>query len=489
MSTQDASTFDLIVLGGGAGGLTVVDQALQAGLRVALVERDRPGGDCTYYGCVPTKTLLTTAKLLHQMRRGADFGLPAIQVTPDFGSVMAHMRTIVAEVSANGSFQPWEERGVHTFVGAGRFVSKRELVVRSRDGHEATIRGGKFVIATGSEPEVPSIRGLRDVGYLTNVDMLALTELPRHLIVIGGGPIGVEFAQLMRRLGSDVTIVELKGHILPREDEEAALLLQECLADDGVRIVCGTDVADVRADRDQKVVTVVHEHEHATDEDRRREVRGDAILVATGRRATTTALNLDAAAVRMDEDGWIEVDDRMRTSAANVWAVGDVVRGPKFTHLADYHARIAVHAILGRPGDLRADYRVLPWVTFTDPELGRVGLTEAEAIEAGHRVAIGRTSFADVERAKIQNETRGTVKIVAERGTGQILGATVLGPSGGELIHELALAMRMRIPVAEVFHTIHAYPTLSEAVRWAAEQAASVATPSALPSSPGTQPR
>jgi dihydrolipoamide dehydrogenase len=244
----------------------------------------------------------------------------------------------------------------------------------------------------------------------------------------------------------------------------------------------------VRAEGDEKVVTVVHEHGHAADEDRRREVRGDAILVATGRQTTTAKLNLDAVGVRTDADGWIEVDDRMRSSAANVWAVGDVVRGPKFTHLAEYQAQIATHAILGRPGDRRADYRVLPWVTFTDPELGRVGTTEAEAIAAGHRVAVGRASFADVERAKIQNETRGTVKIVAERGTGQILGATVLGPSGGELVQELALAMRLRVPVAEVFHTIHSFPTLSEAVRRAAEHASSLATPSAAHSSPGARP-
>jgi pyruvate/2-oxoglutarate dehydrogenase complex dihydrolipoamide dehydrogenase (E3) component len=250
VSNRDAETFDLIVLGGGAGGLTVVDQANQAGLRVALVERDRPGGDCTYYGCVPTKTLVTTAKLLYQMRRSVEFGLPPVAVTPDFGAVMAHVRRVIAEVSANGSFQPWEDRGVRPFVGEGRFVTNRELVVRLQDGREQTIRGEKFVIATGSRPEVPAIRGLPAVGYLTNVDMVALSELPRRLIVIGGGPIGVEFAQVMRRLGSEVTIVELKGRILPREDEEAALLLQACLADEGVRIVCGTDVAEVCADGD-----------------------------------------------------------------------------------------------------------------------------------------------------------------------------------------------------------------------------------------------
>ena len=293
----------------------------------------------------------------------------------------------------------------------------------------------------------------------------------------------------MRRLGSAVTIVELKGRILPREDEEAALLLQACLAEEGVGVVCGTDVAGVRGDDDGKVATVVHEHDHATDADRRREVRGDAILVATGRRPTTGELNLGAAGVRTDEDGWIEVDDRMRTSAANVWAVGDVVGGPSFTHLAEHHAGVAAHAILEKAGDRRADDRVLPWVTFTDPELGRVGKTEAEAIEAGHHVAVGRASFADVERAKIQRETRGIVKIVAECGTGQILGASVLGPSGGELIQELALAMRMRVPVAEVFDTIHSYPTLSEAVRRAAEQAASAAASTAAPSSPGARPR
>jgi dihydrolipoamide dehydrogenase len=474
MNTRREAAFDLVVLGGGAGGLTVLERASAAGLRVALVERDRPGGECTYYGCVPTKTLVTTAKLLHQIRRAGDFGLMVPDVRADLKEIMAHKDHVVAAISANGSFEPWEERGVRTFRAAGRFASAHELHLCFADGRAETLRAERFVIATGSEPAVPTSPGLREAGYLTNKEMVALAELPEHLVVIGGGPEGVEFGQVFGRFGARVSILETAGHILAKEDEEVACLLQAYLEEEGIEIVCGAEVQSVSRERGKRVVHVAHE------DGERREVRGDVVLVAVGRRATTAALNLAAAGVDVDEEGWVRVDDELRTSVPHIWAVGDVTGSLKLTHVAEYQARVAVDAILGTPGAPRADYRVVPWATFTDPPLGRVGMTEAEAREAGHAIAVGRMVFDESERARMMNEARGLVKIVTECDTGQILGASVLGPSGDELIHELALAMHTRTPVAEMFNTVHAYPTLSQTVRSCAEQAAGAATPSVI---------
>lgn len=452
--------FDAVVIGAGAGGLTALDELLGAGKRVAIVERHKPGGDCNYWGCVPTKTLLRSAKVAHLARRARDYGIEVGDVRVDFAAVQRRKRAVVDDVSGGGKWDHFWQRGATVYQDSARFVGERTV----RVGDE-TITGDAVVIATGSVPAKPPIPGLDRPEVITNVEAVDLPAVPQRLVVIGGGPIGIEFAQLYHRLGSRVVVLEVFGHILPKEDEEVARRLQAYLEGEGIEIHCVAKVQRVEG-RDGRAC-VVADCGGAVEE-----FPADTVLVATGRRAMTAELDPAKAGVRTDERGWVVVDEYLRTSAPQVWAVGDCVGGLMFTHMADYMGRIAGHNILHPEAPRAVDYRVTPWATFTDPALGRVGLTEAEAVQAGHDVVVGRLEWGDLERAKMEGETKGLVKIVAERATKKILGASVLAPSGDDLVAEVALAMRAGLTADDVFWTIHAYPTFSEAIRWSAGRAA-----------------
>jgi pyruvate/2-oxoglutarate dehydrogenase complex dihydrolipoamide dehydrogenase (E3) component len=447
------SKFDLIVIGTGAGGLTVASEARKKGMSVALVGNDRPGGDCSYYGCVPTKTLVHSAKVLDYIRRAHEYGLPRIDVQPDFASIMAHQRRIVDEMTAEGSWEPWEEQGFAIYRGEGRLVSQHEVQVNGD-----TLQGEKLVLAVGTEPAVPPIEGLREVGCITNVEAVALEKLPARLLVLGAGPIGMEFSQIFARLGSRVTVLEMAGQVLPREDTEVAAMLRQYLEDEGIEIHTSTKVIRVEKTGNAKTVTSA-----SGGSERRFEV--DEILAATGRKAPLDGLGLEDAGVKT-RNGWIVVDDTMRTTVVNIWAVGDCTGKLLFTHVGDYQARIAAHNLFAAENDFKkADYTVVPWVTFTDPELARVGLTEAEARDKGLSVQTASYRFSEAERARLMLEQKGIVKVVAGEDR-RILGATILGPHADDLIHELALAIKAGLTTSDVLSMIHAYPTLSEAVRW-----------------------
>lgn len=443
--------FDVVVVGTGAGGLTVATEAKQRGAKVAMIGDDRPGGDCSYYGCVPTKTLIHSAKVLRYIRRASQYGLPEVNIEPDFGMIMAHKDRVVDEITAGGSWEPWEEKGFAVFKGHGRFVSRHEVQV-----NDTTVRGEKMVVAVGTRPAVPPIDGLEEAGYITNEDAVALKSLPRRIAVLGAGPVGLEFAQLFARLGAQVTVVEMAEQIAPQEDREVADRLEGYLQDEGIEIYTGVRVERVEKDGDAKVLV-------AEGRDGK-EVRIEAVelLAATGREPKTDDLGLDAAGVEL-KDGWVGVDDTLRTSAANIWAVGDCTGKFLFTHVADYHAGIVAHNLFDQDDPKRTDYRVLPWVTFTDPEVARVGVTEAEARDQEKNVKVSRLDFSDVERAHMMLEQRGMIKVVADD-EGRILGATVLGPHADDLIHEFTLAMHAELKAGDLAGMIHAYPTLSEAV-------------------------
>jgi mercury(II) reductase len=445
--------FDLVVVGAGAGGLTAAAEAKKKGISVAIVEKDRPGGDCSYYGCVPTKTLIHSAKVLHYIRRAADFGLPKLEVEPDFARVMAHKDKIVDEITAKGSWEPWQEQGFVVFKGTGEFISPNEVSVNGE-----VVRGRRLVVATGTEPSLPPVEGLEEIGYITNVEAVALRSLPRRLIVLGAGPIGLEFAQMFTRFGSRVTVVEMLEQVLPKEDPEVAGLLRQYLEEEGVVVHTSARVRRVERDGDVKVVV-------ADKDGAELRVQGDELLVATGRRPSTEGLGLHRAGVAT-EKGWVVVDDTLRTTAPHIWAVGDCTGKFLFTHMADYHGRIVAHNMFADGAAVkRVDYRVVPWVTFTDPELARVGLTEKEAQEQGLNPKVARLNFSDIERAHMMLESKGMIKVVAGEDN-KILGATVLGPHADDLIHEFALAMKAGVASSEILAMIHAYPTLSEAVRW-----------------------
>ena len=447
------SQFNLVVIGTGAAGLIVAAEAKKKGISVALVGNDRPGGDCSYYGCVPTKTLIHTAKVLHYIRRAPEFGLPRVDVQPSFDQIMSHMHRMVGEVTSGGSWEPWEKQGFTVYKGTGKFISPHEVAVNGDQ-----IRGEKLVIAVGTESAVPPIEGLEDAGYLTNVEAVALKTLPQRLLVLGAGPIGMEFAQLFARLGSTVIVLEMGDQILPKEDKEIADLLSSYLEDEGVEVHTGLRVEKVEKDGDAKVAI-------ATQDDQTLRFCVDEILVATGRQAPIEKLALENAGVKA-ENGWIVVGDSLRTSVPHIWAVGDCTGKFLFTHVADYQGRLVAHNLFVSDDQAeKADYQVVPWVTFTDPELARVGLTEQEAQEQGIKAQVGRLNFSDVERAHLMLEQKGMIKVVADEEK-RILGATVLGPHADELIHEFALAIKAGLKTHDILSMIHAYPTLSEGVRW-----------------------
>ncbi len=438
---------DLVVIGGGAGGLVVASGAAQLGLCVTLIERQgRLGGDCLHYGCVPSKTLIHVAKVASLMRRGTEFGLPAVAAPIDLAKVNAHVRRVIDTLQAHDDPERFRSYGCEVLFGHGEFLGPHEVQVDGR-----VIRGRRFVIATGSRPAVPPIEGLMKAGYLTNLDMFSLPELPRRLAVLGSGPVGIELAQAFARLGSRVTVIEQLPHILPQEDPEITSALHAILAAEGIEILTPTAAVRVRREAANLVVEC---------SDGRR-IAADRILVATGRVPNLEGLGLAAAGVHYTMEG-ITVDSRMRTSQHHIYACGDVCGPYPFTHVAEYQAGVVIsNAVFRFPK--KADYRTVPWVIFTDPELARVGLTEEQAREQGLEPTVLRLPFAGVDRAVTEADAAGLAKLVVYRG--RIIGAHLLGPRAGELIHEIVLAMRVGARISDITAAIHAYPTLAQVHR------------------------
>ncbi len=347
--------------------------------------------------------------------------------------------------------------GIALFKSHARFQAPGELLL----GDGAVVRAKKIVIATGAREKPLTIDGLARAGYITNVEAIELPALPRSLVIIGGGVIAVEFAQIFARFGVEVTLVGSRDRLLPKEEPALSDALRVVLEREGVRVETGARVTRAGVDGNLKVVSAERDGEVMT-------WRANEILLAAGRVPTVADLDLEKAGIAYSAEDGITVDTQLRTTAANIWAVGDVTDKFAFTHVADYQARIAEHNAMSGEAPREADYRVIPWATFTDPELARVGMTEAEAVAAGHEVATASVTMKDLARAITSGDTDGMVKLVVDRGTGQILGGHVLAARGGELIAEIALAMRQRLPVQDIAATVHAYPTLSESVFWAA---------------------
>lgn len=438
-----------MIIGGGAGGLVVASVAAQLGVSVCLIEKeDRLGGDCLYHGCVPSKTLIHTARVASLMRRGRDFGLPELSPQVDMARVNAHIQSVIEHIQQHDDPERFRGYGCEIVFGEAQFIDAHTVEVNGEN-----ISGKRFVIATGSRPFVPAIEGLGDCGYLTNIDIFSLRQLPAHLVVLGGGPIGLEMAQAFFRLGSEVTVVERLPHLLPQEDPEVADALQKKLEQEGLTIHTGLGAEKVS--RHGELCTV-----RCRDENRGNVIQlsCDRILVAVGRRANTDHLGLEAAGVTYSAKG-IEVNARMQTSQKHIYAVGDVCGPYPFTHMAEYQAGIVIsNAVFRFPK--KADYRVVPRVTYTDPELARVGMTEQQAIEQGIQPTVLRFSFKEIDRALAEGETDGFYKLVTHKG--KILGASILGPHAGELLHEIVLAMQANIKIGKISAAIHAYPTLAQ---------------------------
>ncbi|WP_249010526.1 NAD(P)/FAD-dependent oxidoreductase [Conexibacter sp. DBS9H8] len=454
--------YDLVVVGGGAGGLVSALIAARVGARVALIERGRLGGDCLWTGCMPSKSLLAAADLAHRTRHADDVGLPPAEPALDFTTVMGHVKRVIATIEPHDSAERLEREGVEVIAGDARFARPGRLLVGERAlGFRAAI------IATGSAPVLPPVRGLTDAAVLTTDTLWELEALPARLAVLGGGPIGCELGQAFARLGSEVTIVEMAERLLPHEEQAAGELLAARLASEGVRVRVGTRVDAVEPAAAASTLVLSTGGRLAA----------DAILVATGRAPRTEGLGLDAAGATVDRRGAIVVDRRLRTAARGIYAVGDVTGLLPFTHVAAHHARVAVPNAL-----FHARAKVsptIPWVTFTDPEVARVGLTEAEAqARWGQRVRVASHEYAELDRAIASGQPYGFAKLIADP-RGRLVGATLAAPAAGEAIGELTALIANRGRLADLSRTVHAYPTLTEGPVRAADSdlAARYATP------------
>jgi pyruvate/2-oxoglutarate dehydrogenase complex dihydrolipoamide dehydrogenase (E3) component len=446
-------SYDLVVVGGGTAGLVSAMGAAGLGARVALIERRLLGGDCLNVGCVLSKALLRSARAIGEARRASQLGVHVGVPTADFPAVMRRMRERRAAISPHDSARRLQNAGVDVFFGDARFASPRTVIVGG-----ATLRFNRAVIATGGRPTAPPVPGLGQVRYLTNETLFWLTELPRHLIVIGAGPIGCEMAQAFVRFGSTVTVFDQAPRVLPNEDAGAAHIVQRRLAEDGVAFHLGVKLVEVLERRDG--VRVAYEHPSGGGV-----VVGDRILVAAGRAPNVEDLGVDLAGVAVSKDG-ILVNDRLQTSNRRIYAAGDVCSSFKFTHAAAAMAQITIQNALFY-GRRRMSALVIPWCTYTDPEVAHVGMYEAEAIDKGRRVETITVPLTDVDRAVLDEETEGFVRVHHEGG--RLLGCTIVASHAGEMIGEAAYALTHGGTLADLSATIHPYPTQAEGLRQAGD--------------------
>lgn len=447
------SRWDLVVIGGGSGGLTAATIAARVGARVLLVDKTRLGGDCLYDGCVPSKALIASARLAHQMQRASEYGLQRDPVRADIAAVMARIRAIQAEIARHESPDAMRALGVEVAFGGARFLDAHTI----RIGEDRTEIGERFILATGSRAVAPAISGLEEAGALNHVSVFALEHLPARIAVIGGGPIGVELGHALARLGAKVTILQRAPQLLEREEPDVSRHLAEAFAREGIDVRLSTSVASVHREGESKIVVLADGQRIAVDE----------ILVSAGRRPVLDGLGLEAAGVRANERGII-VDDRLRTSQPHVFAAGDCSGGPQFTHWAEYEARIATRNALFRGSEHRS-IRVVPWVTFTDPEVARVGLTESEARARHGDVHVHRFPFARIDRALTEGEASGFAKVIVDRKE-RVLGAHIIGPRAGEALGEWVLAMEHGLRLPDVGRAIHVYPTIARINRRVADE-------------------
>jgi pyruvate/2-oxoglutarate dehydrogenase complex dihydrolipoamide dehydrogenase (E3) component len=451
--------YNVIVIGGGAAGLTVAGGAALLGARVALVERDRLGGECLHTGCVPSKALLHVARVAHLVRTASDHAVRAAPLPrQDLAAVMRYVRAAQARIAPHDAPERFQAMGVEVIRGAARLRSPHEVEVA---GTGDVLWARHIVVATGSRPLVPDVAGLDEAGYLTSESVFDLETLPEALLVIGGGPIGAELGQAFARLGSAVTVVNDAEHLLPREDADVAEVLARQFEREGIAVLNRSAVARVeRRDGRLRATLQTPEGPRALDVDR--------ILVAAGRRPSVEGLGLEAVGVAVGAAG-VEVSPAGRTTVPSIWAVGDVTASHRFTHWAGHRARLVVRNILF-PGSLAADPDMLPWTTFTQPEVARLGPSEAEARARGLAYDRRLVPFTEIDRAVCDGETDGFVKVLTRRGGGKILGAAIVHARAGELIGELTLARTAGVGLGRIARAIHVYPTLSDAHRAVADQ-------------------
>ncbi|MDO9134551.1 FAD-dependent oxidoreductase [Hydrogenophaga sp.] len=455
---------NLIVIGAGAGGLVSAYIAAVVKAKVTLVEAHKMGGDCLNYGCVPSKALIKSAKLAHQMRHGETYGLHSTTPTFSFKAVMRRIQDIVRAIEPHDSVERYTGLGVEVLQGYAKLVNPWTVEIALNDGSTQTLTTRSVVIAAGARPFVPPLPGLEDSGYVTSDTMWdkfgELDEVPKRLVVLGGGPIGCELAQSFARLGSQVTQVEMGPRVMAREDEEVSELARQTLMKDGVDVRTGHKALRVENTGGMKALVV----EHAGTEER---IEFDELLCAVGRSARLTGYGLEELGIPTNKT--VETNEYLQTLYPNIYAAGDVAGPYQFTHVASHQAwYAAVNALFGDFKMFKADYRVIPWATFIDPEVARVGLNEQEAKEKGIAVEVTKYGIDDLDRAIADSEAHGFVKVLTVPGKDTILGVTIVGTHAGDLLAEYVLAMKHGLGLNKILGTIHTYPTLAEANKYAA---------------------
>ena len=451
--------YDLVVIGAGTAGLVIAagSAGLGIGLKIALVEKNYMGGDCLNFGCVPSKTLIRSARVVSELKNAAQLGMTSPAITIDFATVMERLRKVRSEISENDSAQRFKDLGVDVFFGEAQFTSLHTLCVADTD---LTFR--KAAIATGTRAVCPEIKGLIAAGYLTNESVFNLTECPKRLLVVGGGPIGCELAQAFQNLGSQVTLVHKNSQILNKEDSDAATIIRSHLTQDGVNVWTHSEILDIEVTPDGKKVQI-------NTPDGLRSIVVDEILIGAGRQANVEGLNLDAIGIATDPRKGILVNDFLQTAQLHIYAAGDVCMDWKFTHAADFAARIVIKNAFFSPFGLsksRLSNLVMPWVTYTHPEVAHVGLYAHQATGSTTTITIPMNT---VDRAITDAETQGFVKLLLRAGSDEILGATIVSTHAGEMISEVTTAIVNKIGLGKLASVIHPYPTQADAIRKAAD--------------------
>ncbi len=448
---------NLAVIGAGSAGLVAALIGAAVKARVVLIEKDRMGGDCLNTGCVPSKALIKSAKVVSLLNRADDFGIRNVRYDIDFAAMMERVQAVIGKIEPHDSVERFESLGVECIKGEARIVSPWAVAVNGR-----TLTARSIIIATGARPLVPAIEGIGDIDYLTSDNLWEIRELPKRLAVLGGGPIGCELAQAFARLGSRVTQIEMLDRILSGEDEDIAAVVAERFRNEGVDIRVDHTVQEVAERNGGKVLICRHG-------DRMVEIECDSLLIATGRAPNTGGFGLEELGVALNANKTIRVNSYLQSSISNIFACGDVAGPYQFTHIASHQAwYTAVNALFGRFRKFKIDYSVVPWATFTDPEVARVGLNEQEARRQGIEYEVTRYGLDDLDRAITEGEDHGLVKVLTVPGKDKILGAAIVGDHAGDLIMEYISAMKANFGLNRILGTIHIYPTMVEASKFAA---------------------
>lgn len=458
--------YHLVVIGAGTAGLVTASAAAGLGARVALIERELMGGDCLNVGCVPSKGVIAPSRVVHDIRAAKPFGVHVPDgVSVDFAAVMERMRSKRASISHVDSAQRFSDLGVDVFMGKGSFVDGNTVSVTRHDGSTSTLKFKKAVIAAGARASAPPIEGIDSVNYLTNETLFSLTELPPRLGIVGSGPIGSEMAQAFARLGSEVFLFERGEQILSKEDRDAAAIVQEQFVRDGIHLVFNANDMKL-APADSGIHVQVNQKGKPAD------FNVDQLLVAVGRAPNIDGLNLDAVNVKYDKSG-VEVNDHLQTTNPNIYAAGDICSKFKFTHVADFNARIVIQNALfavGPFGKKKASDLIVPWATYTSPEIAHVGMYESDARDAGVEIDTYTQTFEHNDRAILDGNNEGFVRVHVKKGTGTIVGATIVGERAGDMISEMTLAMNGKLSLSTIGATIHPYPTHADSIRRLGDQ-------------------